>query len=871
MTNYPRFILQPAGNTLQVHVEHEAEIPIGKKALRAVATDKTKRLAELFIAAASNPETPDNEPLRINGLETYRDMQFLSELREHPDHTNYDIQEETKLLELDVNNNQYELLVDNKPVTHLFGNEQLWAYNDNKLYELRLNQQSVQTLATKANTIIPLSFVKLILEQYWPSANRLGRTKITHEIPTQIETPTPRLYLSEQDEELLIQLRFAYADQEILPGRKEDIYTYENNQIIYTPREKSTEEFYLIQFKSNHVKPTRDGYTPKKNPYSWLVEDVEELLELGFEIYGKNALIQFATHKAKLAISTKEQPDWLELQAQASFAEHKIPSHVILEMLRTGQRYIKLADQSTGVIPQKWLDKLQHKLSLLEITEQGAKIQPAHVPIIDELEEIAEEITHTKTYEQLKKTFQEFEKIQEADMPEQFNGQLREYQKAGYNWLRFLYQHNFGGILADDMGLGKTVTVLSLLQHIYEQNNNSRFLIVVPTSLVENWRAERDKFVPNMPVYAQYGPSRKQSSQELPTGMIITSYNTLRNDIELMQQINWDYIALDESHAIKNPTSQIAKAIRTLQATHRLAISGTPIENNTTELWSQMHFANPGLLGGYQAFTQAYSNPTEVEQEELKALIKPFILRRTKQSVAKDLPKKTILTQQCVMSDEQASLYEAVKEHLQEEVRQELSENAGTNKIFLALLRLRQIANHPRLVSNKYQASSGKFEALFDKIHEAIAEEHKILIFSSFTKILDLIEEEMGDYLTLRLDGSTRNRQELVKEFQTNKHVNAFLISLKAGGVGLTLTAADYVFIVDPWWNPQAEMQAIDRAHRIGQENPVFVYKFITQNTVEEKIARLQEQKLELADNLITTEEGFVKQLSKEDLIGLFE
>ncbi|MFT4249765.1 MAG: DEAD/DEAH box helicase [Candidatus Woesearchaeota archaeon] len=870
---YPQFVFTTKNNTLEVHAEHEAKIPLHTKALRSIATDENRVLIELFIAAATDKHTSEDEPLRITGLETFRDLKFLSQLREHPQHTQANIPQETRLLELHIHEEELILAVNKKETQHLFGIDELWAYTENPLtiYELRVNHESTQTISNQCEELIPISFLKTHLEQYYPHAENLGRTKIPRKIPSKKVSPTPRIYLEEQDEELLLQLRFAYEEKEVLAGSNQELYTYRNETITHTTRDKETEDFFSIQFKTNNVQATRDGYTPKNNPYSWLVDDAEELLELGFEIYGKNNLLHFNAQKTVISISTHEQPDYLELRIHASAGEQNIPSHVIAEMLRAGQRYVKLADQSTAVIPQKYLDKLQHKLALLEKTPDGLKLHPAHTKLVEELEELAEEVQHTEAYTALKERLQEFTHIQQAELPENLSATLREYQQAGYDWLHFLNKHSFGGILADDMGLGKTLTCLAMLQWAYENNPQARFLVVVPTSLVDNWLAERNKFAQEMPVYTHYGTSRETKAENIPAGITITSYNTLRLDQELLASIQWEYAVLDESHAIKNPASKVAQATRTLNAKNKLAITGTPIENNVSELWSQMQFTNPGLLGSYEAFTTTYGEATTQEQETLKNLIKPFLLRRTKQQVAKDLPKKTILTQLCEMTDKQASLYEATKQHLQEEVRNELQQKGATNKIFLALLRLRQLANHPQLLTNNYHAESGKFEALFEKIQEAISEGHKILIFSSFTKILDLVEKQMQEHLYLRIDGSTKNRQALVEEFQTNKHVNAFLISLKAGGVGLTLTAADYVFIIDPWWNPQAEMQAIDRAHRIGQQKPVFVYKFITKNTVEEKIARLQESKLELANNLITTEESFVKQLTKEDLIGLFE
>ena len=887
-----RFHLQPYTNNLSVEARTQAGKPVTIQSLEQLQTNDEvlARASNLLAAAARRQDNPAQATARIDGLETHTDFQLLAALRalhqDEPELTNAHFATQPLRATIDVDTPNTLAL--HAPIQgkeqalreeKLFGYEQLWGYtNDLYIFELDLKHPGVlNKLSKRCREPIPAMFSKTFLEQTYHNEGRLGRTKIdqANTIVSEHHTPTPRIYLSESEDELLMQLRFAYAEQEIRADDNEELYHYSNGQITRTPRDQKTEEFYKLQFKTNNVRPTRDGYTPRNDAYEWLADDAQELLSLGFEIYGRNNLVEHRVNTdAQLRVETKqENNNWLELDVQATIGDEELPLDVLAELLRKGERYVKLADQTTGVIPQKWLDKLGHTIGLLQLRADGVRVQHTQLRAADALLETADEKLTSPDYEKLKKRLASFEELQEYAMPQEFNGELRAYQKVGYDWLQFLREYSFGGILADDMGLGKTVQMLAALAKYHEEHPSAQSLVVVPTSLVHNWDAERAKFTPQLTSHVQHG-NRPQTTEEyaqIDAQLVITTYNTLRNDIELLSNKRFGYAILDESHAIKNPSSQITKAVTRINAANKIAVTGTPIENSLDELWSQMNFANPGMLGGYNYFNQTYTDNDM--HDELRALIKPFILQRTKDAVAKDLPPKQISVQYHEMSDEQARLYQATRAYYRDDVLEAIEagdERKSQTAVFTGLLRLRQLANHPGLITDSYAGASTKLDSICEQLTELASEGHKALVFSSFVGLLDELEKRLTKLEVLRLDGSTNNRQDLVDEFQEG-NTDVFLISLKAGGVGLTLTAADYVFILDPWWNPQAEMQAIDRAHRIGQDKPVFVYKLITKHTVEEKILAMQESKLELANNIIESESGIYKTLSKADIEYLFE
>ncbi|MEE4244274.1 MAG: DEAD/DEAH box helicase [Kangiellaceae bacterium] len=477
-------------------------------------------------------------------------------------------------------------------------------------------------------------------------------------------------------------------------------------------------------------------------------------------------------------------------------------------------------------------------------------------------------------------------KVTSSKLPQELNAKLRSYQKDGYDWLLFLRKYNINGILADDMGLGKTLQTLSLLLAIKQQDYDlfsvkKPNLIIAPTSLIDNWLKEIKKFTPTLMTLAYYGSQRKLDLNKIELAdIVITSYGTLLRDVTELSQFDFDTIILDEAQAIKNSSTQMAKACFRLRSDHKLCLSGTPIENHLGELWSLFNFLMPGLLGTKAQFDKFYRVPIEQErdhtiQKALNNKIKPFVLRRTKDLVAKELPNKSEINVSLTLDKSQADFYEAVRQSMSEEVQRALANSANRNTLAIsnALLRLRQICCDPRLVSWQKQTNghSVKLDWLRHNLPELIEEGRKILIFSSFTSMLDIIEQELNtmSFASLKLTGKSKNRGELVDDFQQGDYP-IFLISLKAGGAGLNLTAADTVIHFDPWWNPAAEDQASDRAHRIGQDKPVFIYKLITKGTVEEKIQKLQANKKRLANTLYDDLSQSFSDLKDVDWLELF-
>jgi non-specific serine/threonine protein kinase len=541
-----------------------------------------------------------------------------------------------------------------------------------------------------------------------------------------------------------------------------------------------------------------------------------------------------------------------------------------------------LADGSIGEIPDEWVERYKHLFGLGEQTEEGVRLSNHHLTVIDQLLAEADRSRADEEFARRRERLLNFDGIESTELPSGFKGELRPYQKAGYDWLHFLHQYEFGGCLADDMGLGKTIEALALLQsHRQHGHAEAASLIVLPRSLLVNWEREAETFTPELRTLIHHGPERTEDLTVFDDyDLILTTYGIMRNDIEALREYKFHYVILDESQAIKNPVTKTAKAARLLRSDHRLVLTGTPVENTTFELWSQFAFLNPGLLGSLEYFKREFGNPIERDEDLdaaqfLRKMVYPFILRRTKEKVAPDLPPRTERVVYMDMEPAQRNFYHKTRDYYRSMllgIIEEQGMNDARMKVLEGLLRLRQISNHPKLVKENFRGQSGKLNLLMETLENLRNSGHKALVFSQFVQMLKLVRAEMeaADMPYLYLDGRTRKRQERVDQFQQNDDIPFFLISLKAGGVGLNLTAADYVIHIDPWWNPAVEMQATDRTHRIGQDKPVFVYKLITRDTVEEKILKLQEQKRQLVEQLITTEKSFFKNLDANDVDVLF-
>lgn len=614
----------------------------------------------------------------------------------------------------------------------------------------------------------------------------------------------------------------------------------------------------------------------------WLSEHRQEVEEAGFLIEQDETAAHLYIMGNRLDLSVAETGDWFDIQARIVFGEFEIPFMRLRNHIVHGIREYELPNGKIAIIPEAWFSKLQGVFQHIEGVDEGGRLQKHHYQLVTELQQALEE-RQSENFKLKIQTAGQWHQVEEVSPPEGFHAKLRHYQESGLNWLWFLRKNGFGGILADDMGLGKTVQTLSLLLKDKQERGNEGAkkpsLLVAPTSILHNWYAEAKKFAPQLTIMIHAGTQRDRDSQWFGAyDVIITSFGTLRMDLDLFKRVDFHYMVLDEGQNIKNPGSQISRAVRLMRANHRLVLSGTPVENSVYDLWSIMAFVNPGLLGSLKFFRENYANPIEKEKDEaaaarLRAIIHPFILRRTKKQVATDLPDKIEHVHYCDMTEAQEEVYEKLKSGFRNEILESIQKN-GLVRSQMLLLRgltiLRQVANHPAMVQADYDDSSGKFEEAMRMLKNALHEGHKILVFSQFVKHLRLVKERLKqeNITHYYLDGQTprEERMDLVNQFNQSSQVKVFLISLKAGGLGLNLTAADYVVLLDPWWNPAVEQQAIDRSHRIGQKRTVISYRFITKNSVEEKILSLQQRKKNISDSLVSAEQSLVKQLNFEEI-----
>ena len=567
--------------------------------------------------------------------------------------------------------------------------------------------------------------------------------------------------------------------------------------------------------------------------------------------------------------------DWFEVEGQVDFDGQTAKLPELLAALRGGEQFVKLGDGSFGMLPEDWLRKHRGWLEMGQAQQGHVRFSKTQIGLIDALLAEMPEATFDRNLAEARKKLAAFAGVKAHQEPRGFHGTLRSYQREGLGWLRFLEDFEWGGCLADDMGLGKTVQLLALLADRRRQAKHGPSLVVAPKSVVFNWARETQRFAPRLRVLDYTGLDRKQQREALSEyDLVLTTYGTLRRDIKYLREQSFNYVVLDEAQAIKNPESQSAKATRLLQARRRLALTGTPVENRTSDIWSIFEFLNPGMLGTVKIFKNIAGNGEEHRENLplLQRMLRPFILRRTKDQVAPELPRRSEQTLDCVLSSKQAAYYKELRDHYRASLLTRVDDiGLARSKMHVleALLRLRQAACHPGLIDeSKTEAESAKLETLLAMVTELIGEGHKALIFSQFTKMLALVRTALDRQgMTYEyLDGKTRRRHERIDHFQNDASCQLFLISLKAGGTGLNLTAADYVFILDPWWNPAVEAQAIDRTHRIGQKKRVIAYRLIARDTVEEKILTLQQTKKELAEALITEKNSLIRNLTREDL-----
>jgi superfamily II DNA or RNA helicase len=562
--------------------------------------------------------------------------------------------------------------------------------------------------------------------------------------------------------------------------------------------------------------------------------------------------------------------DWFDLTAHATFGDTRIGLPELLAAAEAKRSLMRLSDGSYGIVPIAWAESLAPVIELGKKTGDGVRFRASQALLIDALLQSKTrnaDATFTDLRERLAGAAPE-----PRQEPPTLNATLRPYQRAGLGWLHFLRTASLGGVLADDMGLGKTVQTLALLEGLRADGNTRPSLVVAPRSLLFNWAAEAKRFAPQLRVLEHHGSDRALNTFD-DVDVVLTTYATMRLDIAQFAETEFEYVILDEAQAIKNASSQVAKASRLLRGRHRLALSGTPIENHLGELWSLFEFLNPGLLGSTRAFSRSFASKTAPPErrEALARALRPLILRRTKEQVAPELPERTEQTLYCELEGKQKKQYDELRDHYRAALLSKVREGGmdrSRMQVLEALLRLRQAACHPALIDPRDTGPSAKLDLLLEEIRDVVESGHRALVFSQFTSFLGLVREQLQKDATphLYLDGRTRDRQSLVETFQRPDGPPLFLISLKAGGLGLNLTNADYIFLLDPWWNPAVEAQAIDRAHRIGRTNPVVAYRLIARDTVEEKILELQARKRELAESIISEDNSMLRKLEVEDL-----
>ncbi len=768
----------------------------------------------------------------------------------------------------------------------------IWLLKDNLFIKVD-NLQNANVLApfTKADITlsIPEDEFPVFLESVYPRLKKNTPIPLPHSLNVDLveSVARTRIYLSESERHLDVSLKFDYGALEVDYLEPQDSFFREqkDGRIAQVIRDRAAEHAAWQALIDSGLKDDPKGGLRiiDSRALKWLFTNLQAMTEQGFEFVGRENLERYKvrTGEPHVRVGISTNIDWFDLNLEIDIDGIALSLKELRKSIRQNSHYVRLSDKSIAQLSDEWFKKFQHLFNFSDSDDSTVKVATHHATFIDKLFQQVDDFIADEEFRSRIEKLGAFSGIIDVPLPKNLKGELRPYQKAGYNWLYFLQEYHFGGCLADDMGLGKTIQTLAVLLNDKERGKKNPSLIICPTSVVYNWEKEVQKFTPDLKVHIHAGIQRERDTAQFKNyDIILTSYGIMRRDLRFLKDFNFHYAILDESQKIKNPSSQTAKAARLLKADHRLVLTGTPVENTTIELWSQFAFLNPGLLGSLYYFKRAFSSPIEKKQDDgaaafLRDMIFPFIFRRTKEDVARELPPKIEQTFYCAMNPEQEQLYAYWRDHYRAKILDSIDQ-VGFNKshmnVLEGLVKLRQIACHPHLVNTAIDEDSGKFESLKELTEEILAENHKVLIFSQFVKMLKLMRGYFDDNKIPYeyLDGHTTNRMQRVDRFQTDPDVRVFLISLKAGGVGLNLTAADYVIHYDPWWNPAVEVQATDRAHRIGQDKKVFVYRLITKGSVEEKMLELQARKKKLVSDLITTDSSFFKSLTRDDIDVLF-
>ncbi len=786
----------------------------------------------------------------------------------------------------------------------LYGQMPLWIFWKHCFYPIQtgLPSKLIQELiSTPAH--IRHEDISEFLDRVWTKisvADLYGQEEFLEKMqPNFIKANyNPRLYLDEEGSLLTLQVQNSYdtVHGEIpLPGPNPDFqtgsYQYDGKSYLLQ-RDRQAEEELIIKLQNMDFQPrnTAIWFLEPEEAINFLLDHYPSLIER-YRVYGEKNLQRYKIRLTTPNIVAKiesEDDKWFNLDIQVEYDDISVPIEKIWKAWTQKKRYIQLKDGSYTGLPESWLKILKYKLQTMGFDPEKPpkkRFESFEAPALDKIIEDIPETNSDDFWKKLRTKIHQFKEIQQLTQPKELNATLRPYQLQGMSYMNFLREYHFGGILADEMGLGKTVQTLSFLQYMKECGCKGPNLIIIPTSVLPNWEREAQKFVPGMSRLVIYGAKRENMFKQIAnTDLILTTYALLRRDLDEILKFEFNSIILDEAQNIKNPNTITARSVRKLNARFKLCLSGTPIENSLLELWSLFEFLMPGFLGTQHSFQKGFVKPIKDGDEDslkyLKTRVTPFILRRTKSEVAKDLPPKIENTYYCALADEQLELYASLAKKLKTQVMQTVDEKGIAKSqisILDALLKLRQICCHPNLLKMNIPGvntflPSGKFEAFKDLLNGIVEDGHKVLVFSQFVEMLKIIRAwlETTEMPYAYLDGTSKDRFEQVDRFNNSPDIPVFLISLKAGGTGLNLTSADYVIHYDPWWNPAVENQATDRTHRIGQTRQVFSYKMICENTVEEKILKLQDQKRGIADSIIPGQNSW-KNLTRSDLELLFE
>ncbi len=701
-----------------------------------------------------------------------------------------------------------------------------------------------------------------------------------------------------------------YSNSEFLwndPRKKRTTLEFgdEEVRILQVIRHFEMEQGYIDQIRELGLKNEQGNYFyfamqdhDQWQLLEWLGQNKEILESKGFTVEAPEVEDEQTIYleKPSLQLESQQKNDWFDIHGQVTVGEFSFPFLNLAKHIRDDNRLYRLPNGTYFLIPKEWMNRYKALMKFARKEGGQMRINKNQFTLLNDL--------GVEKHPQVTKDLEDFDFHPSSDL----RATLRPYQMDGVKWLVQLYRNGLGACLADDMGLGKTLQTIAVLLHakeekakrpleqsghagtqlhLFQSQEDQAFLaplnalIILPASLVFNWEQEIQKFAPSLSIYRHVGSKRHKDLRILVRyDVILTTYQTALRDVDILEKMEYEYIVLDESQQIKNRESKIFKAINRLQANHKISLSGTPIENSLSDIWSQMQFINPDLLGTFSFFKKEFITPIEKKQDEekkirLRRMVAPYVLRRTKEEVARDLPPLTTQLFYSEMTKEQKRLYEKEKSA----ARNFLLENYASNNpqyrimVLRSLTKLRQIVNHPILVADQYKKESGKFTDILEQWKVIRRSGHKALFFSSFVQYLELFKQEFEKdkrpFAVLTGDMSNKEREKQIKRFEEREEVQSFLISIKSGGTGLNLVAADYVFLLDPWWNPTTEQQAIARAHRIGQDKNVFAVKFITRNSIEEKILKLQERKSKLAEDII---ENVTKStLSKGDIEYLLE